>query len=107
LSLEWQGDIEVRVDSTFHCFINHGCNGTNNVGHDLLVTEANADPWSIPAELASRYVGEEAAYNPAKERQVHFYSSAIPLRYIEKGEELFDNYLGMSGKHHKAKLGYK
>lgn len=43
------------------------------------------------------YFGKENVYNPARDRQVHFYSSAIPLRDIAKGEELFDNYLGMPG----------
>ena len=28
---------------------------------------------------------------------VHFFSSATPIRDIKSGEELFDNYLGMTG----------
>jgi hypothetical protein len=86
------------VDSTIQCFINHGCNGTNNVGHDLNVTEISVDQWHVSEELINRYIGVEAIYNPAADRQVHYYSSAIPLRDIKRGEELFDNYLGMTGK---------
>ena len=88
----------MQVDSTIHCFINHGCNGTNNVGHDISFTESSANPWSLPVEILDKYFGKTAVYNPAKERQVSFYSSAIPLRDIQGGEELFDNYLGMTGK---------
>jgi hypothetical protein len=94
------GEIEVVVDSTFQCFINHGCKGSNNVGHNLTITEFSADQNVFPDELKARDLGLDAVYNPAKERQVHFYSSAIPLRDIRVGEELFDNYLGMTGEYH-------
>jgi hypothetical protein len=93
----YRGKEDVYVDSTFHCFVNHACNGKNNIGHDLNITEANADPLEVPSELRDLYMGNDLVYNPAAERQVHFYSSAIPLRDISAGEELFDNYLGMSG----------
>lgn len=96
------GEIEIFVDSTFQCFINHGCHGSNNVGHNLTINEASADPEIFPDELRDRDLGLEAVYNPAKERQVHFYSSAIPLRDIKAGEELFDNYLGMTGEYGKT-----
>jgi len=43
--------------------------------------------------------GVENVYNPAKERQVNFYSGAIPRRDIAKGEEMLDNYVGMTVKH--------
>jgi hypothetical protein len=92
-----QGRIEIYVDPTFQCFINHGCDGSNNVGHDLTITENTADHEVIPEELLRQYSGKENIYNPARDRQVHFYSSAIPLRDISQGEELFDNYLGMAG----------
>jgi hypothetical protein len=51
----------------------------------------------MPEELILQYSGKENIYNPAAERQVHFYSSATPRRDISQGEELFDNYLGMTG----------
>ena len=63
----------------------------------MNVTEATADPKSIPKEVTDSYAGKQYIYNPAKERQVHFYSSASPRRDIKIGEELLDNYLGMNG----------
>jgi len=93
----FQGGIEIFVDPTFQCFINHGCDGSNNVGHGLTITENSADPEEFSEELLHQYLGKENIYNPARDRQVHFYSSAIPLRDISQGEELFDNYLGMAG----------
>jgi hypothetical protein len=63
----------------------------------LNITEATADPETIPEEVLRQYIGKENIYNPAAERQVHFYSSATPRRDISQGEELFDNYLGMTG----------
>lgn len=88
---DYSGGHEVFVDSTFHCFINHACKGQNNVGWNLTVNEANGDPDNVAKEVYDTYFGEDLIYNPAAERQVHFYSSAIPLRDIKKGEELFDN----------------
>lgn len=92
-----QGETEVFIDSTFQCLINHGCVGANNVGHNMNVTEASADPMSIPKEVTDTYAGKQFIYNPAKERQVRFYSSASPRRDIIRGEELLSNYLGMIG----------
>lgn len=78
------------------CFINHGCNsGDNNVGYSIAVTQATVDPITVPFDL-----NKFEAYNPVVDRQVqfHFYSSALPLRPISKGEELLENYLTMCGK---------
>lgn len=84
------------VDPTLHTFINHGCAGSNNVGHNLTITEENANPKKIPPEILEDNLAG-VVYNPAAARQSHFYSSASPLRDITKGEELLDNYLGMTG----------
>jgi hypothetical protein len=81
-----QGRVDIFVDSTLHCFINHGCNGSNNVGHNLTVTEVSADPYTISPEVLYQYFGRENVYNPFAERQTHFYSSATPLRLIKQGE---------------------
>ena len=86
------------VDSTIQSLINHGCVGANNIGYNMNVTEASADPMSIPKEVTEPYTGLHVRYNPAKERQVHFYSSASPRRDIKTGEELLDNYLGKIGE---------
>jgi hypothetical protein len=56
------------------------------------------DPEVMHEEMSKYYHGNHTVYNPAAERQVHFYSSAFPLRDIKKGEELFDNYVAMSGR---------
>ena len=90
----FQGKLNVVVDATFHCFINHGCNGSSNVGHITETTEATADPSEFPEEFAEKYKGKSVIYNPFLDRQTHFFSSATPIRDIAAGEELFDNYLG-------------
>mmetsp|Transcript_53284 Transcript_53284/g.59579 ORF Transcript_53284/g.59579 Transcript_53284/m.59579 type:complete len:113 (+) Transcript_53284:306-644(+) len=41
------GEIEVFVDSTSQCLINHGSVGANDVGSDMNITEVSADPSSI------------------------------------------------------------
>lgn len=64
----------------------------------MPITEATVQLDEIPQTLLNRYFGREYIYNPFVDRQVHFYSSAIPRKDIAKGEELFDNYLGMVGK---------
>ena len=92
-----QGETEVFIDSTLQSLINHGCEGASNIGYNINVTEATADPKFVPNEITEPYAGKQYIYNPAKERQVHFYSSTSPRRDIKTGEELFDNYLGMKG----------
>lgn len=94
-----QGETEVFVDSTFQVYINHGCVGANNIGYDMVITEASADANNIPVEVTNPHLGNQVIYNPAKERQIRFYSSATPRRHILSGEELLDNYLGMTGEH--------
>jgi hypothetical protein len=91
-----QGGNDIIVDATILCFINHGCDGSNNFGHDLKITEREADPDIMPDEVL-RYRGEGFIYNPSAERQPHFYSTAFPRYDVPQGEELFDNYLGMTG----------
>jgi hypothetical protein len=62
----------------------------------MEVTEESADPTEIPTEILEDVFG--TVYDPAAARQPHFYrySSAFPLRDIIKGEELLENYLGMT-----------
>jgi hypothetical protein len=93
-----QGGIDIYSDATIHTFINHGCDGSNNVGHDLSVTEADAPTDSIPEEIMDKFYGPSYFYYPAYERNVHFYSGAVPRRDIVAGEERFDNYLGTRGR---------
>lgn len=93
------GAAEAFIDSTIHCFINHGCHGNQNVGRTLTITESSADPDVFPDELKAQYLDQDTVYNPARERQVHFYSMASPLRDIKRGEELLNNHLGMTGEY--------
>ena len=61
------------------------------------MTEVYAPTDFIPEEIMNKVRGARYIYNPAKDRNAHFYSSAVPRRDIEAGEELFDNHLGMFG----------
>ena len=63
----------------------------------MQVTEAAASEDVVPEELIQKFRGKRYTYNPAYARKTHFYSSTIPRRDIAEGEELFDNYLAMSG----------
>ena len=89
--------MESVVDSSIHTFANHGCGGSSNFGYDLEVTEETADPDQIPDEILNEYFGEEIVYNPAAERQPHFYPMAQPLRNVAKDEEIFMSYLALGG----------
>ena len=62
------------------------------------MTQETADPKEVLREIIEEYERLENVYNPVADRQVSFYGGAIPLREIKQGEELFDNYLAMSGK---------
>ena len=62
------------------------------------MSQSSADPKKVAREIIERYEERDIVYNPAADRQVQFYASATPLRNIKRGEELFDNYLAMSGK---------
>ena len=68
------------------------------MGFNVNVTEASADPLSISKEITEYYAGKEFIYNPARERQVSFYSSSTPRTDIKEGEELLENYLGMTSE---------
>ena len=65
------------MDGTIQTFINHGCDNTNNVGHDLPFGESTVPFDHLPDEITFRGAGYR--FNPVFDRQVHFYSSAIPV----------------------------
>jgi hypothetical protein len=90
------------VDSSIQCLVNHGCNGSSNFGHDLEVSEADADPDSVADEVLRQYEDEEFVYNPAVERQSHFYAAGSPLRPVTQGEEILLNYLALEGRYEWA-----
>eukprot|EP00538_Stauroneis_constricta_P000422 CAMPEP_0119568268 /NCGR_PEP_ID=MMETSP1352-20130426/38409_1 /TAXON_ID=265584 /ORGANISM="Stauroneis constricta, Strain CCMP1120" /LENGTH=947 /DNA_ID=CAMNT_0007617637 /DNA_START=95 /DNA_END=2938 /DNA_ORIENTATION=+ len=92
-----RGEIHIYSDASIHTFINHGCQGSNNVGYNFTIDEsAELSFDDIPAEIM-KTKSKAYVYNPSIDRQPHFYSSGFPLRDIAAGEELFDNYLGMTG----------
>lgn len=78
--------------------MNHGCNGSYNVGSDLskldqVITEQNAQPSDERTFRKETYDWEK--YNPYKLRHIHHISSSyeIALRNIQAGEELLTDYL--------------
>jgi hypothetical protein len=77
-------------------FVNHGCNGTYNVGTPLSVNEMTAKLGVGPFGI---YDDENDVYHPYNERQFPFWECEkfVTLRDIEAGEELFDNYLVFGG----------
>jgi len=79
------------VDSSINTFINHGCNGTFNYGPPkrLHISESQADPTRYPWPQADK------TFSPMIDRnfESEWSSSDKALQDIEKGGELFLNYL--------------
>jgi hypothetical protein len=93
-SSDFYGDSSFIVDASMLTFTNHGCNGTNNYGVKLSVTEGTASPDVMPPDLY--YTEEESAiYNPYAERNHLMLIGALDVvnRDVEAGEELFDEFL--------------
>ncbi len=63
----------------------------------MKFTDSQVDPSSFPDDLIELDMGQYTIYNPFYDRQVHHYSSAVPLRDIKEGEELLDNDVGKIG----------
>jgi len=85
------------LDSTIRSFTNHACDGNNNVGVQLGVSQSSANPQEVAKEIIERYEEPGVVYNPAADRQVKFYARATPFRDIKQGEENLENYLASSG----------
>jgi len=92
-SRQYHGEHEVVVDSSIMTFVNHGCNGTNNVGLVSEITELTADLNFMPEEFVAK--GHSTLYNPAADRHLpHYIAGAeISFRPIRAGDEILDNYL--------------
>jgi hypothetical protein len=77
-------------------FVNHGCNGTYNVGTPLNVNEITALPGVGPGD---DFDDLNVAYNPYDDRRFPLWECEkfVALRDIQQGEELFDNYLVFGG----------
>jgi hypothetical protein len=84
------------TDSSIPCFTNHGCHGTANVGYDLAITEGTADAYNRPDLIVEHFARTpQFRYNPAADREPHFYGLGNPIRAIAQGEEILLNYLAL------------
>jgi hypothetical protein len=93
-----QGKVRsIDVDSCLITFVNHGCNGTFNVGDPSPFTEINAS--DAPDEVVVKFIeeqtrrGKEYVYNPNVVRESPNFQHQTTRKPIMKGEELLDNYL--------------
>lgn len=84
------------VDAGIMTFVNHGCNGTYNVGTGLEVHEMTMELGRGPEGV---YDAENEVYHPFNERQYPHWDCQgfVALRDIGPGEELLDNYLVFGG----------
>jgi hypothetical protein len=92
-----QGKPLINVDSGIVAFINHGCNGTFNVGiesewHELNIDEDGEIPEDYP------FYGV-APYNPHIDRNLRRDQSVSQnSKPVKAGEELLENYLSFGGE---------
>lgn len=63
----------------------------------MNVTEESADPEVVPEEILEHQFRLNDEYNPAAERYPEVLKRASPIRDILRGEELFINYLALTG----------
>jgi hypothetical protein len=86
--------------SHFLTFVNHGCNGTSNLGErgedPSTFTEWNVDlSAGIPEELGAK---PNLPYNPVVDRDlVRYATNCVVAINVPKGEELYDNYMNFGG----------
>mgnify|MGYP003529825772 FL=1 len=89
-----QEDLAVGVDSGILTFVNHGCNGTYNMGRPYNETEVTIPLGQGPPDIFGDAEANDV-FHPFNER--HFECFECPkemaLRAIEAGEELLDNYV--------------
>jgi hypothetical protein len=89
-----QGEREVFVDSGALTFVNHGCNGTYNIGQETDFDESTVNLDALPDIVSGK---NSAKYSPMIERHL-FHSPVHALRDIKAGEEIFDNYLAFTSE---------
>jgi hypothetical protein len=91
-----QGEPQYTVESGLLTFVNHGCNGTFNIGLQTNFTELSIDLDHLPKFL-SKY-SNMAVYDPIEERRITMHQIAVMNHIpLNKGDELFDNYLVYGG----------
>ena len=80
-------------------FVNHGCNGTSNIGWVYDFTEFTADFEGDLAEADQLALINELVFDPFTDRDTNYlYGAATETnRPISSGEEILDNYLDMTG----------
>jgi hypothetical protein len=94
------GKPQETVMSHFLTFVNHGCNGTANLGErggdPSMFTEWNVDiAAGIPEDLETKL---NLAYNPVSDRDlVRYATNCVVAIDVPKGEELYDNYMNFGG----------
>jgi len=95
--LSLQGGSATAIEPGVFSFVNHGCNGTYNMGPVMAETESTFEVGQPPP--ASVLDTRGPAYDPFAER--HFQAtdcqSLISVRSIRSGEELLENYLSFGG----------
>jgi hypothetical protein len=93
---EYFGLPAAYVDAEVLTFMNHGCDGTNNVGLEASeASEATVSLTEIPDVLGkSPYRGMDI-YQPYMDRHVSMYAGSgdVTLRDVKADEEVLDNYL--------------
>lgn len=84
----------VLVDSGKMTFVNHGCNGTANLGEYPNITDSTVEKEFAPTELLKySNVGREYVFNPAHVRDTGSAVSVVnSVKEIQVGEEVLENY---------------
>ena len=93
------------VDTSISTFINHGCRGSYNVGHQNEYHEMNIrDCHHVNSSTAEEPCmtcpdQDYKVYDPYLERQYPMWGCAdiVANRNIDRGEEILYDYLCMSG----------
>ncbi len=100
LVIDRWGMPQESVMSHFLTFVNHGCNGTSNLGSrgvdPSIHTEFSIDLENgIPEDLKTEFV---TPYNPSLDRdEMKYVTNCVAAKTIPKGEELYDNYMSFGG----------
>ena len=83
------------VDAGIGTFVNHGCNGTTNVGKESSLHLSEDSFTAISEGLPSVHGTPSLKFNPALDRTLrsHGCGENIALRDLHEGEEIFNNYM--------------
>ena len=77
-------------------FVNHGCNGTMNLGWNSMYSEQTIDVKTVQANPDKYWFDEyEVSYDPMTERQIGSSASiaASNFKPLQAGDELLENYM--------------